>query len=53
MINTDDTLANYLLNRFKENLFAVEFVDYEEANILYYTFLKWKEKADMYDDLCH
>lgn len=24
----------------------------EEAGMLYHTFLNWKDKADMYDDLC-
>ena len=44
--------AYYLLDKFKDNLFAVEFVDDEEAEMLYHTFLNWKDKADMYDGLC-
>ena len=48
----DDEKANYLLDKLKENLFACEFVSDEEAGMLYHTFLNWKDKADMYDDLC-
>lgn len=44
--------AYYLLNKFKENLFACEFVSDEEAEMLYHTFLNWKDKTDMYDGLC-
>lgn len=48
----DDTNAYYLLNKFKDNLFAIEFVNDKEAEMLYHTFLSWKEKSDMYNDLC-
>jgi len=41
-----------LVNRYKDNLFATEFVSDEEAEMLYHTILNWKEKADMYDNLC-
>lgn len=41
-----------MLNKYGENLFAVEFVDDDTAIILKDTILSWKEKADMYDDLC-
>ena len=44
--------ASNLLDKFKENLFATEFISYEEAKILYHTILNWKEKSEMYDDLC-
>lgn len=41
-----------MLNKYGENLFAIEFVDDDTATILKDTILSWKEKADMYDDLC-
>ena len=40
----------YLIEKFKENLFATEFVSDEEAEMLYHTIIYWKDKADMYDD---
>lgn len=42
-----------ILNKFKDNIFAIEFVDDDTAAILLNTILFWKEKADMYDDLCN
>lgn len=42
----NDEKAYYLLNKFKENLFACEFVDDEEAEMLYHTFISWKEQVD-------
>lgn len=42
----------YLVEKFKENLFASEFISDEEAEMLYHTIVNWKDKADMYDDLC-
>ena len=47
----DDEKAYYLLDKFKESLFSCEFVSDEEANMLYHTFLNWKDKADMHDNL--
>ncbi len=44
--------ADFLLNKFKENLFAPEFVSDEEAIMLYHTILNWKDKSEMYDGLC-
>ena len=45
-------MAVGILNKFKENVFATEFVDDDTATILLETILFWKKKADMYDDLC-
>ena len=50
MIDNEKTLE--LLNKFGDNIFAIEFVSDEDAAILLKTILDWKEKADMYDDLC-
>ena len=47
-----DEMTLETLNKFKENIFATEFVDDDTATILLDTILFWKEKADMYDDLC-
>ena len=44
--------AELLLDKFKENLFATEFVSDEEAEMLYHTILNWKDKSEMYDGLC-
>ena len=41
-----------LIDKYKDNLFATEFVSDEEAEMLYHTILNWKEKSEMYDDLC-
>ena len=41
-----------LIDKYKYNLFASEFVSDEEAEMLYHTILNWKEKSEMYDDLC-
>lgn len=47
-----DTKKTYeLLNKFKNNLFAVEFVTDEEAEMLYHTILFWKEHSERYFDL--
>jgi len=51
MSKIDYDKSESLINRYKDNLFATEFVSDEEAEILYHTILNWKEKADMYD-LC-
>lgn len=40
-----------LLDKFKEKLFNSELVSDEEAEMLYHTFLNWKDKTDMYDNL--
>lgn len=48
----DHERAEYLLDKFKTNLFAREFVSDEEAEMLYHTILNWKDKSEMYDDLC-
>ena len=40
-----------LIDKYKDNLFASEFVSDEEAEMLYHTILNWKEKSEMYDDL--
>lgn len=45
----NDEFSIALLDKFKDNIFASEFVSYEEAELLYHTILNWKEKADMYD----
>lgn len=44
--------AESLLNKFKTNLFACEFISDEEAEMLYHTILNWKDKSEMYDGLC-
>jgi len=51
MSKIDYDKSESLINRYKDDLFATEFVSDEEAEILYHTILNWKEKADMYD-LC-
>ena len=43
--------AYELLNKFKENLFATEFVSDEEASMLYHTILFWREHSEAYFDL--
>ena len=40
-----------LINKYKDNLFASEFVSDEEAEMLYHTILNWKARSEMYDDL--
>ena len=42
----DDQKAYRLLDKFKENLFACEFVSDEEAEMLYNTFINWKDRLD-------
>lgn len=44
--------AGILLDRFKTNLFACEFISDEDAEMLYHTILNWKDKSEMYDSLC-
>lgn len=41
-----------LIEKYKENLFASEFISDKEAEMLYHTILNWKDKSEMYDDLC-
>ena len=41
-----------LIDKYKDNLFVSEFVSDKEAEMLYHTILNWKEKSEMYDDLC-
>ena len=48
----DYDMAFTLIDKYKDNLFASEFVSDEEAEMLYHTILNWKEKSEMYDDLC-
>lgn len=43
--------ASLLLDDFKENLFAIEFVSGEESEMLYHTILNWKDKSEMYNAL--
>lgn len=52
MSRTNESKSIELFNQYKDNLFACEFVNDAEAEMLYQTILNWKEKADMYDDLC-
>lgn len=47
MMDCDEAVA--LLDKFKINLFASEFISDEEAEMLYHTILNWKERADWYD----
>ena len=42
----DDEKAFQLLDKFRENLFAVEFVTDEEAEMLYHTIVSWKNGYD-------
>lgn len=44
--------AERLLEKYKDNLFSSVFISDEEAEMLYYTILNWKEKSEIYDDLC-
>ena len=48
----DYNKAYQMIDKFKECLFAVEFVSDEEAEMLYNTIVNWKDKSDLYDDLC-
>lgn len=50
IIDYDKAFA--LIDEYKDNLFAIELVSDEEAEMLYHTILNWKEKSEMYDDLC-
>lgn len=51
MKKIDIQKAYELLNEFKDNLFACEFVTDEEAEMLYYTVLFWYEYSEKYFDL--
>ena len=42
----DDKKAYYLLDKFKTNLFSCEFISDKEAEMLYHTFVSWKEQVD-------
>jgi hypothetical protein len=44
----DDEQAFYLLDKFKENLFATEFVSDEDSEMLYHTIISWKDGYDAY-----
>lgn len=41
--------ASHLLDEYKINIFAPEFVSDEESEMLYYTILDWKEKYEIYN----
>lgn len=41
-----------LIEKYKENLFSSAFISDEEAEMLYHTILNWRDKSEMYDDLC-
>lgn len=47
----DNDKAFCLLDKYKDNLFTAELISDEEAEMLYYTILDWKYKADVYDNL--
>lgn len=51
MKKTDTKKAYELLNEFKDNLFATEFVSDEEAEMLYHTILFWREHSEAYFNL--
>ena len=51
MKKSNSQTAYELLDKFKENLFAVEFVSDEEAKLLYNTILFWREHCERYFDL--
>lgn len=38
-----------LLEKYKENIFATEFVSDEEAEMLYAIIMRWKDNSDMYE----
>lgn len=48
MKKTDTKKAYELLNKFKENLFAIEFVSDEDAEMLYHTILFWRKHTKLY-----
>ena len=48
----NDEEAYFLLNKYKSNLFACEFVSDKEAEMLYYTILWWRDMCDTYYDEC-
>ena len=37
-----------LLEKYKENIFATEFISDEEAEMLYEIIMRWKDNSDMY-----
>ena len=47
---TNKQRALDLLNNFRKNIFATEFISDEEATLLLRTIFEWKEKAHKYDD---
>lgn len=51
MKKSNTQIAYELLDKFKENLFAVEFVSDEEAKLLYDTILFWREHSEKYFNL--
>lgn len=51
MKEIDTKKAYELLNKFKDNLFAAEFVTDEEAEMLYHTILFWREYSKKFYDL--
>lgn len=38
-----------LLEKYKENIFATEFISDEEADMLYAIIMRWKDNSDMYE----
>lgn len=44
--------AYQIIDKLKEDLFDHGFVSDEEAEMLYHTIINWKDKSDLYDDLC-
>lgn len=38
-----------LLEKYKENIFATEFISDEEAEMLYEIIMRWKDNSDMYE----
>lgn len=47
----DYNKAYQIIDKYKENIFSLEFVSDEEAEMLYHTILNWKDKSDLYDNL--
>lgn len=47
---TKEQRALDLLNNFRDNIFAKEFISDEEATLLLRTIFEWKEKAHKYDN---
>lgn len=38
-----------LLEKYKKNIFAIEFISDEEAEMLYEIIMRWKDNSDMYE----